>query len=96
LKHPGVMSSWLGAAVTMLASPPQASVAGELPSDVLSPALVKAGREPTTEAQMWSWLCSLAAVRPDLGTSQAPSAVLLFVVIAPVGGAVGVRAIGSF
>jgi len=96
LKHPGVMFSWFGAAVTMLASPPQASVAGELPSDVLSPALVRARREPTAEAQMWSWLSSLAVARPGLGTNQAPSTVLLFVVMAPVGGAVGVRAIGSF
>ena len=44
---------------------------------------------------MWSWLCSLAVVRPDLGTGQATSTVLPFVVMAPVGGAVGLRAIGS-
>ena len=103
------MLSWAGVAVTLLTSPTQASVSSEVPQEILSSDLAPVGRTesrpvgnrgaepgPATEVQAWSWLAQLAVLRPESRLRRAPSTVQMFIVVAPVGKAVGIRAIGSF
>jgi hypothetical protein len=106
------MFSWVGVAVTLLASPSQAIVGSDLPKEVLpleltlvhrtvSPSRDR-GTEPApateaqTEAQMWSWLAQLAVVRAQPRLRRGPPSVQMFLVVAPVSGAVGLWAFGSF
>ena len=91
------MLSWVGVAVTVLGSPADVRITQGVSEHVLSPALVVA-TEParTPEVRLRGWLSSLAVVRPPDDASRAPSSMVLFVAVAPVGGAVGVRAIGTF
>ncbi len=64
--------------------------------DVLSRTLVAQRPKRTVEAQLEGWLANLAVVRPRGGDGGAPSAMLLFVAVVPVGRSVGIQAIGSF
>jgi hypothetical protein len=91
------MISWVSVAVTMLASPASPGVAHSVSAEVLSPSLVVASKpEPAAEARVKSWVTRLAVIGPGRASSEAPSTVLLFVAVAPVGGTVGLRAIGTF
>ena len=103
------MLSWVGVAVTLFSSPADALGLSERPREVLSLELTLAshtdsrplgqrGVEPdsATEAQVWSWLAQLAVLRAEPGVRRAPPTMQMFLVVAPVGKAVGLRAIGSF
>jgi hypothetical protein len=103
------MFSWFAMAATVLASPPQAIIARELPKEALSQLLITTSRtespslghraaeaEPTADARMRGWLEHLALVKPQPPVPRAPPTVQMFLTLAPVGGAVGLRAIGSF
>jgi hypothetical protein len=69
-----------------------------LASQTDSRQLGQRGAEPdsATEAQFWSWLAQLAVLRAEPGVRRAPPTMQMFLVVAPVGKAVGLRAIGSF
>jgi hypothetical protein len=103
------MFSWVGVAVTLLASPSQPIVGSDLPKEVLpleltlvsrtdSPTFGNRGAKPApaTEAQMWSWLAQLAVLRPDPRLHRGPPSMQMFLVVAPMSGAVGLWAFGSF
>jgi hypothetical protein len=102
------MFSWLAVA-TVLASPPQVILARELPKEALSQLLAVTSRteslslgqraaevESTADARMGGWLAHLAVVKRQPPAPRAAPAVQMFLTLAPVGGAVGLRAIGSF
>jgi hypothetical protein len=103
------MFPWFAVAATVLASPPQVIVARELPKEALSQLLIMTSRtespslghvaaeaEPTADVRMRGWLAQLALVRPQHAVRRAPPTVQMFLTLAPVGRAVGLRAIGSF
>jgi len=91
------MFTWVGVAVTMLASPPERGVGQRMSPQVLSPTLVAHRVERTTQARLEGWLTNLAVVRPrGGGDAEAPSAVRLFLAVAPVGKSAGFLAIGTF
>lgn len=90
------MLAWVGVAVTVLASPAGRGVTHVLPGDVLSPALVRDARAPTTAQRLDGWLSTLAVVRKGSGSSGSGSMVV-FVAVGPVGRhSMGFQAIGSF
>ena len=90
------MLAWVGVAVTVLASPAGRGVTHVLPGDVLSPALVRDAREPTTAERLDGWLSTLAVVRRGSASSGSGSMVV-FVAVGPVGRhSMGFQAIGSF
>ncbi len=86
------MLTWLGLAAIVLASPDEWRVMQPLAENVLAPPFVARAHEPTADARLRRWLTSLAVVRPATGGPGAT----LFVIVSPVGDAVGVRAIGMF
>jgi hypothetical protein len=103
------MVSWFAVAATVFASPPQAIVVRELSKEVLFQRLAITSRieslslgrqaaeaEPTADARLRSWLAQLAVVKPQPPVPRAQPTVQMFLTLAPVGGAVGLRAIGSF
>jgi hypothetical protein len=103
------MVSWFAVAATVLASPPQAIIARELPRETLSQLLAVTSRaespslghrvaeaEPTADARMKDWLAHLAVVRSQPPLRRAQPTMQMFLTLAPVGRAVGLRAIGSF
>ena len=88
------MLSWVGLAVTLLASPAEAAVTQPMSPDVLSRTLVSHAPERTAAARLAGWLTNLAVVRPY---GAGPGSMLLFVAVAPVGRhSVGLQAVGSF
>ena len=90
------MLPWVGLAITMLASPVDGGGTRRVSERVLSSALeVSSQPERTTDGRLERWVSSLAVVRPG-SSATASSSILLFVAIAPVGGAVGLRAVGTF
>ena len=90
------MLSWVGIAVTVLASPAELGASRSLSSDVLSPSLVQHVPESSTSARLEAWLAQLAVVRPAKGGSALTSP-MLFVAVTPVGRhGMGLQAIGSF
>jgi CubicO group peptidase (beta-lactamase class C family) len=102
------MVSWFAVAAT-LASPPQAVIASELPKVAISQLLTLtsgtespslghrvAEAEPTADARMRDWLAHLAVVRSQPPVRLAQPTMQMFLTLAPVGRAVGLRAIGSF
>jgi hypothetical protein len=91
------MLPWVGAALTMVLSPPGGPVARPVSPDVLSPTLVVARRpERAPQARLEDLISGLAVVRRGRGTPDAPSPLVLFVAVAPLGRAAGVWVIGSF
>ena len=89
------MLAWVGVAVTVLASPAGRGVTHVLPGDVLSPALVRDAREPTTAERLDGWLSTLAVVRGS--ASSGSGSMVVFVAVGPVGRhSMGFQAIGSF
>jgi hypothetical protein len=103
------MFSWLALAGTLFASPPQAIVIREHPKEALfqrlamtrrpesaSPGHRVAEAEPTTNARIRGWLAHFAVVRPQPPVRRAAPTVQMFVTLGPVGGTVGLCAIGSF
>lgn len=97
MKNGGVMLPWVGAAMAMLLSPSEPRVTQPVSPDVLAATLVVTGRpERTTEARIGRWVSTLALVRPARGTSEAPSTMLVFVAVAPLGRTAGLWVIGSF
>lgn len=96
MKTPAAMLSWVGVAVTMLASPAEGGVTQALSQDVLSPQLVSPAPQRTAAALLEGWLTNLAVVRPAHG-GAASSSMLLFMAVAPVGRhSVGLQVVGSF
>jgi len=90
------MLSWVGVAVTLLASPAGRGVAPPVSSDVLSRSLVRDAPECTATERLEGWLANFAVVRKRPGT-QGPSSPMLFVAVTPVGRhGMGLQAIGSF
>lgn len=91
------MLPWVGAALTVVLSPAGTSAARPVSPDVLSPTLVVSGgpgRLP--QARLEDLLSGLAVVRRARGTPDAPSPLVVFVAVAPLGRAAGLWAIGSF
>jgi hypothetical protein len=87
------MLTWVGVAVTVLASPAQPGATYALSRDVLSPTLVRHAPERTANERLEGLLSNLAVVRRSSGTD----AMMLFVAVAPVSRySMGLRAIGSF
>ena len=91
------MLPWVGAALTMVLSPPGGPVARPVSPDALSPTLVVAGGpERAPQARLEDLLSGLAVVRRARGTPDAPSTLVLFVAVAPLRSAAGLWVIGSF
>jgi len=89
------MLPWVGVALTVLASPADRGGSQSLPSDVLSPSLVRQVPEGSTAARLEAWFAQLAVVRPKGGVGT--SSMMLFVAVAPVSRhSMGLQAIGSF
>jgi hypothetical protein len=90
------MLTWVGVAVTLLASPTGDGVAPPMSSDVLSRSLVRDAPECTTTERLEGWLANFAVVRkrPGIAGTSSP---MLFVAFTPVGRhGLGLQAIGSF
>jgi hypothetical protein len=89
------MLSWVGVAVTVLASPPDMGRTEAMSEAVLSPSLVRHVPERSAAAHLADWLGNLALVRP--GQAGEVSGIRIFVAVAPVSRhSVGLQALGSF
>jgi hypothetical protein len=96
LKTPTDMLTWVGVAVTVLASPAERGATYALSRDVLSPTLVRHAPERTANERLEGLLSNLAVVRRSSGRAGA-DAMMLFVAVAPVSRySMGLQAIGSF
>ena len=92
----GDMLTWVGVAVTVLASPAEPGAMYALSRDVLSPTLVRHAPERTANERLEGWLSNLAVVRRSRGRADS-DAMMLFVAVAPVSRyTMGLQAIGSF
>ena len=89
------MLTWVGVAVTVLASPAEIGVTQALSAAVLSPTLVRHAPERSSMAILEGWLTNLAVVRPAHGAFGSSS--MLFMAVAPVGRhSMGLQVIGTF
>jgi len=96
LKTSPTMLTWVGVAVTVLASPAEGAFTQALSPEVLSPTLVRHAPERTAAAVLEGWLTNLAVVRPAQGGAGTGS-MLLFMTVAPVGRhGMGLQTVGSF
>ena len=90
------MLTWVGVAVTVLASPAEHGATTALSRDVLSPTLVRHAPERTPNEFLEGLLSNLAVVRRSPGREGA-DAMMLFVAVAPVSRySMGLQVIGSF
>jgi hypothetical protein len=103
------MFSWLALAGTLFVSPTQAIVVREHPNEAVFQRLAMTRRtvspspghrvaevEAMTNARIRGWLAHFAVVRPKSPVRPAPPTVQMFLTLAPVGGTVGLCALGSF
>jgi hypothetical protein len=89
------MLSWVGVAVTVLASPAGMGGTQAMSEAVLSPSLVRHVPERSAAAHLEDWLGNLALVRPE--QVGGVSGLRIFVAVAPVSRhSVGLQALGSF
>ncbi|HET6984627.1 MAG TPA: hypothetical protein VFI53_20955 [Myxococcaceae bacterium] len=96
MKTLGDMLTWVGVAVTVLASPAEPGATYAMSRDVLSPTLVRHAPERTANEFLEGLLSNLAVVRRSPGRAGT-DAMMLFVAVAPVSRySMGLHAIGSF
>jgi hypothetical protein len=106
----GSMFLSFAVAATVLASPPQAILAKQVPKGALFQVLAPSAQaqpashfevrnaepERTPNDRMRGWLGHLAVVKPPQVAKRAVPVVQMFITLAPVGRQVGLCAIGSF